>query len=219
MLPRISSQIQLNTKIAIQSWKNKQHFTTDASENSVANLTRHQNCNSNVENKQHVTEEQYGINLFSGQLDYEGFWNRIRVDEENQIKTALFAHSGSLAYVQSYPNLLFIDSTYKLNKFGMMLVNLIGVDACERSFCIAFALMNGETEEDYVWVLNQLRSIYEFAQIKLPSVILTDCCQVCINAVSHCFPSSTSLLYLSAANKAVLRLCKPKNCQQQQKII
>lgn len=30
---------------------------------------------------------------------------------------------------------------------------MIGVDAAQRSFCIAFAFLSGEAEEDYIWAL------------------------------------------------------------------
>jgi hypothetical protein len=45
---------------------------------------------------------------------------------------------------------------YKTNKYGMPLLNIIGVDACQRSFCIAFAFLSGENEEDYIWALGRL---------------------------------------------------------------
>ncbi|KAM3537379.1 hypothetical protein ARSEF1564_009700 [Beauveria bassiana] len=61
----------------------------------------------------------------------------------------------------------------------MPLLDIIGVDACQRSFCIAFAFLSGESEEDYIWALERLRSMYELSGAKLPSVILTDLLQYC----------------------------------------
>ena len=58
--------------------------------------------------------------------------------------------SNSLDYLRAYPELLLLDCTYKTNKYGMPLLDMIGVDAAQRSFCIAFAFLSGETEEDYV---------------------------------------------------------------------
>lgn len=45
--------------------------------------------------------------------------------------------------------------------------------------------------------------------IRPPSVILTDRCLACMNAVSKCFPFSVSLLCLWHANKAVVTHCRP----------
>ena len=91
----------------------------------------------------------------------------------------------------------------------MPLLDIIGVNACQRSFCIAFAFLSGETEDDYCWALDQLKSLYEACNAQLPSIVLTDRCIACMNAVSTCFPSSFSLLCIWHANKAVLRHCLP----------
>jgi len=56
----------------------------------------------------------------------------------------------------------------------MPLLNIIGVDACGRSFCVAFAFLSGETEKDIAWALRRLRLFYDEPQSRLPSVILTD---------------------------------------------
>jgi hypothetical protein len=91
----------------------------------------------------------------------------------------------------------------------MPLLDMIGVDAAQRSFCIAFAFLSGETEEDYTWALERLRSLYEQCNASLPSVVLVDRCLAVINAASSLFPSATVLLCLWHANKAVLARCQP----------
>ncbi|KAI7770667.1 hypothetical protein LZL87_014325 [Fusarium oxysporum] len=137
-------------------------------------------------------------------------------DAADRVTAVLFAHPESLAYLQAYPDLLFLDCTYKTNKYGMPLLDMIGVDASQRSFCIAFAFLSGETEQDYLWALGRLRSLYELCNTRLPSVILTDRDKACMNAAEICFPSSISLLCLWHANKAVLRYCQPTFVRHQQ---
>ena len=121
----------------------------------------------------------------------------------------LFAHPDSLGYLKAYPEVLLLDCTYKTNKYGMPLLDMIGIDACQRSFCIAFAFLSGETEEDYIWALNRLKSLYGQCGTALPSIILTDRCLACINASSTLFPSSTILICIWHANKAVFTRCQP----------
>ena len=53
----------------------------------------------------------------------------------------------------------------------MPLLDMIGVDATGRSFCIAFAFLSGEAEEDYTWALEQLKKLYEQCGGLFPSVI------------------------------------------------
>ena len=91
----------------------------------------------------------------------------------------------------------------------MPLLDIIGVDACRRSFCLAFAFLNREIEDDYDWALGHLREVYEQSNIRLPSIIITDCYTVCMNAISTNFPLLALLLCLWHVNKAVLRNCQP----------
>ena len=61
----------------------------------------------------------------------------------------LFAHSDSFVYLQAYPKVLLLDCIYKTNKYGILLLDIIGVDTTKRSFCIAFAFLSGKTKKDY----------------------------------------------------------------------
>jgi hypothetical protein len=61
----------------------------------------------------------------------------------------LFAYPDSLVYLRAYPEVLLLDCIYKINKYGILLLDMIGVNVTRRSFCIAFAFLSGETEEDY----------------------------------------------------------------------
>ena len=154
-------------------------------------------------------EGQSPIHALANQLEKEGFWSRIQFTPDGRVTAVLFAHPDSLAYLQAYPELLLLDCTYKTNKYGMPLLDMIGVDAAQRSFCIAFAFLSGETEEDYTWALEQLKSLYEQCNTTLPSVILTDRCLAAMNAASALFPSAATLICIWHANKAVLARCQP----------
>lgn len=176
-------------------------------QNSETIATQQDIYNRIANSKRDLCEGQSTINALANQLDQEGFWNRMQLDRDGRVTAVLFAHPDSLEYLRAYPDLLFLDCTYKTNKYSMPLLDMIGVDACQRSFCIAFAFLSGETEEDYIWALDRLRSMYETCGTTLPSVILTDRCMACMNAVSRCFPAAISLLCLWHANKAVLRYC------------
>ena len=154
-------------------------------------------------------EGQSPIQALANQLDKEGFWSRIQFAPDGRVTTVLFAHPDSICYLQVYPEALLLDCTYKTNKYGMPLLDMIGVDASQRSFCIAFAFLSGETEEDYTWALSRLKSLYELHNTKFPSVILTDRCLAVMNAASALFPSSAMLLCVWHANKGVLARCQP----------
>ena len=48
----------------------------------------------------------------------------------------LFAHPDSLVYLRAYPEVLLLDCTYKTNKYGMPLLDMIGIDATGRPFVL-----------------------------------------------------------------------------------
>jgi hypothetical protein len=84
------------------------------------------------------------------ELESRGFHSRVRRDQDNRLNALFFAHPESIHYLQDHPDLLLVDCTYKTNRYGMPLLDMIGVDACNKSFCIAFAFLPGEQEEDYL---------------------------------------------------------------------
>lgn len=153
-----------------------------------------------------LREGQSSIQALVDQLHEEGFHYKVRLDPENRLTAIFFAHPDSIAFLQCNPDVLLLDCTYKTNKHGMPLLDMVGVDACDRSFCIAFAFLSGETEEDYSWALQCLRSLY---QRDLPSIVLTDRCLAAMNAAATRFPSSKGLLCTWHVNKAVLQHCRP----------
>ncbi|KAF6523203.1 hypothetical protein HZS61_014731 [Fusarium oxysporum f. sp. conglutinans] len=153
-----------------------------------------------------LREGQSSIQALVDQLQGEGFWCRVRLDSDNRLTAIFFAHPDSVAYLQSNPDVLLLDCTYKTNKHAMPLLDMVGVDSCQRSFCIAFAFLSGESEEDYSWALHHLKSLYHH---ELPSVVLTDRCLAAINATATWSPSSKALLCLWHVNKAILQYCQP----------
>lgn len=80
--------------------------------------------------RREVCEGQSSIYALASQLDEEGFWSRIQFGEDGRVTAVLFAHPDSLAYLQAYPDILLLDCTYKMNKHGMPLLDMIRVDAC-----------------------------------------------------------------------------------------
>ncbi len=140
-------------------------------------------------------------------LEREGFWYRIDVDGDNHLTRLFFAHPDSLLYLQQNFDILLLDCTYKTNKYDIKLLDMVKVDACQRSFCIAFAFLPREEEQDYLWALRHLRSLYQ--QNDLPSIVLTDRCFAVMNVVAEVFFRSKVLLCIWHVNKAIVTHCQP----------
>jgi hypothetical protein len=168
--------------------------------------------NAVARSKRALAKGQSTIHALADELVDQGFRSHFCLDQENRVTAVFFTNQASLTYTKSYPEVMMLDCTYKTNKYKMPLLDIVGIDACGKSFCIAFAFMSGEEEADYIWVLSRLRQVYEAQGIALPSVILTDRCLACMNAIADiaAFPEPTHLLCIFHINQAVLTYCQPR---------
>ncbi|CCE30677.1 uncharacterized protein CPUR_04526 [Claviceps purpurea 20.1] len=82
-----------------------------------------------------------------------------------------------------------MDNTYKVNRFKMPLMQVIGVSAVATNFSVAFGLAAREDTDAYMWFLQQLRSSQESAQIRAPEVIVTDFEAALKKSLRHIFPN------------------------------
>ena len=102
-----------------------------------------------IEVRRKSRQGESSIHTLTNQLEKEGFWAYTQYKLDRYITAILFVHLDSLVYFRTYLEVLFFDCIYKTNKYGMPFLDIIGVDTTERSFCIAFAFLSGEIEEDY----------------------------------------------------------------------
>ena len=101
-----------------------------------------------------------------------------------------------------------MDCTYKTNKYKMPLLVIMGHTALSTSFYVGFAFLEGEEEEDFAWVLEQLKALYTSLGLKDPSVIVTDRDLGLMNAIKAQYPDVHNLLCIWHINKNVLKKCK-----------
>jgi hypothetical protein len=55
----------------------------------------------------------------------------------------------SVKYLNKNPYIILLDCTYKTNKFGMPILNILGVDSLNQEFTVKVAFLNAETKKDY----------------------------------------------------------------------
>jgi MULE transposase domain len=83
-----------------------------------------------------------------------------------------FAHPQSIKLFHQYPDVLLLDCTYKMNRFKLPLLNMVGTTCLNTTFYVAFCFLIKEEENDYVWALEQLKGIC--TSDNLPRVMVTD---------------------------------------------
>ncbi|KAK2961160.1 putative MULE transposase domain protein [Blattamonas nauphoetae] len=130
-------------------------------------------------------------------------WIYVVEYEPNGPLTHLFlAHPDSITRFQFAPTVVFLDATYKTNKYGMPLLHFCSRTATEDCYTVAFAFLRGEAESDISWALSQFQERIGFRNT---FCILTDRALAQINAIHNVVPEMKIVLcrfHLLAAVKA-----------------
>jgi len=79
------------------------------------------------------------------------------LDEENRFQKSLFLSDVMLIYSSKFLDIVIIDSTYKRNRFNLILVNIIGIDNYGRNIMLGFGLLDNETSLSYEWLFRELK--------------------------------------------------------------
>jgi hypothetical protein len=127
-------------------------------------------------------------------LKEEGFRPKINQDSRGHLTSLFFLYPKARKLWKRNPDVLFLDSTYKTNQFGMPLLNIRGVTDNDMTIQIAICFLYQETEPAYNWALDQLRHVLNKGGIEEPRTIISDREKALINAVSKSFPSTKHTL-------------------------
>jgi hypothetical protein len=117
----------------------------------------------------------------AGRVYFE--WRR---DSVGHIAMFFLADMRSVEYLNQHPDILFLDCTYKTNKFDMPLLDIIGVDHHGNTFTVALCWLDQEAEENYDEAIQHLVKLFQ-PQV-WPSVVATDCEIALIKALDKHFP-------------------------------
>lgn len=139
--------------------------------------------------------------LRDGPFEYD-----FQTDAEGHITRLFFAHRHSIQLMRSYSSVIFMDCTYKTNRFRMPLLDVVGVTGSNMTFYSCFAFLKDEKEEDYTWALNRIRRLFD--EVDKPKVILTDRELALMRALETIFPEAYNILCVWHIEKNVLAKCK-----------
>ena len=92
----------------------------------------------------------------------------VKVGSDGSISGLFFCHEKSADLAKRFNVVFVMDCTYKMNRFGMPLLNIVGITATDSTFHAGFAFICNETEPMYVWALQS------FEAVTKPSVVVTD---------------------------------------------
>ena len=106
------------------------------------------------------------------ELKEDHFISSIQCSNDNNLTHLFFANTKSIKLTRRFPSVLFLDCTYKTNKYKMPLLHAFGFTCLNSTFSSCFTFLPKENQEDYTWALNQIKSLYD--GVPYPKVIITD---------------------------------------------
>ncbi|KAJ0489592.1 putative transcription factor FAR family [Helianthus annuus] len=110
----------------------------------------------------------------------------------NEVEDVFFVHEKSFIMWCAFPHVLMIDATYKTNMYNLPFVQVVGMTSTNKSFTAACAVISAEKSENYLWVLQRIKSM--LAGCMEPRVILTDRDFALMNACEQVFPKAHKYL-------------------------
>ncbi|XP_057435845.1 protein FAR1-RELATED SEQUENCE 5-like [Lotus japonicus] len=123
-------------------------------------------------------------------------------DDSYVIRDVFWTHPVAVKLFNTFPHLVIMDCTYKIKKYQIPLLEIVDITSNDMTFSIALCYMIHECTNDYIWVLECMKSLIA-DPARLPKVIVTDKDLALLSVVHKIFPSSSHLLCRFHINKTV----------------
>ena len=126
----------------------------------------------------------------------------------NALEYLFFSHQSSQALLKEYHEVIFLDATYKTNRYNMPLLVITGSTATNSTFYIAFCFLKSCFIDDYAWALTNLDALY--IELDLPKFLcaITDADPAQAHAIEDLFPNANRIYCLWHTNRNVTTNCK-----------
>ena len=135
------------------------------------------------------------------ELNSDEWASRYSTDKEGRVNFLFFAPSEAIELVQSSPDVVIIDATYRTNRYSMPNIHFQAVTAIGKTVSCGMCFVAAETEDMY------LAAIEAFQDLVLgdckTEVFLTDDEGTLKTALSHYYPDVPQLLCLWHVNKNI----------------
>ncbi|KAK2436914.1 hypothetical protein QL285_021874 [Trifolium repens] len=107
----------------------------------------------------------------SGAKDDENVMHKLISFRHGDTQRYLWGHPDSVKLFNMFPTVLVMDSTYKVNKYRIPLLEVVGCTSTGKTYAIAFGFLTSEKEDNFVCALqavsNLLRCKDELKKAKL----------------------------------------------------
>lgn len=132
------------------------------------------------------------------------YWCKIEYSSDGHVQNVFFAHPDSFKIIKANPDVIQIDATYKINRFGMPLLHTVGVTSREKTYDLCFGFMQGETAFHYQWHMDKLKEFLDCLNVT-PRCFVTDFEPALKGPISVAFPGVAQRLCIWHINQNVLK--------------
>src|SRR6266498_6028094 len=115
-----------------------------------------------------------------------------------------------LYFLIENPEILVLDVIYKINRFRMPFVNIIGMIKMNRNFYTASVFLAGEKENDYDMVFLDFKDLYDFWKLLYSLTFVTDAYEAEIKVLKKIFFEVNHILCIFHINNNILVKLKSK---------
>ncbi|KAD4586365.1 hypothetical protein E3N88_23966 [Mikania micrantha] len=126
--------------------------------------------------------------------------------ETNVVEDIFFCHKKSYCWRHAFLHVLIMDMTYKKNQYRLSFIQIAGVTSTHQTFSIAHAFVSREREENYVWVLEMVKSMLN--KCMEPRVIITDRYLPVMSACRMIFSEDAKYLCRWHIDENIAKHCK-----------
>ncbi len=152
-------------------------------QNSIAKLRRKQLLDSDSESC---------LAFLQGKTSSDpAFYYEYTIDTSNRLADIFWCDGGSRSDYAIFGDTIAFDATYRTNAYRKPFVVIIGINHHQRTTVFGFALLSGETEHTYTWLLETYLHAMDG---KHPVTVLTDGDKAMRNAIEKTFPQATHRL-------------------------
>ncbi|KIX02559.1 uncharacterized protein Z518_03471 [Rhinocladiella mackenziei CBS 650.93] len=202
--PRILQQIHADVEVGIET---KRSWHSIRKMNPTTPITLQDVRNQRYRYSAVLDEGLPAIQALIRDLD-GAFAHQEVLDEYNHLVHILFFQYSSLQLLRRWPFALAIDCTYKTNRHGLYLCQIIGMTSLNTSFVIGQAFLSNEDKEAFVFVLRWLREFYIKMSLPSPTSITTDKAGGLLAALKEVWPQIPHLICVWHVNNDVEAHCK-----------
>jgi hypothetical protein len=153
------------------------------------------------------------LDILTAENGENQWWTRFRTQfetDEGPLTHLFIAYRKHIEFLMRNHEVLVLDSTYKTNRFQLPVVNIIGLTPINRLFFAGSAFIKSEKIDDYVYVFNSIKNLYDVKKLPYPRTFITDGDEEIEKAMMIVFPTSGHMLCIFHVNANIQTRFRPK---------